>query len=107
MSLVKVLVAMAVSQIATSQAVASLNVTINDVNGSPHVTTVPVADFPTPAADGTFSIEADFNDIPSGSFSGTVTALDSTGAAVGDAKSFSGTATNMQPIPVTVSVAYA
>jgi hypothetical protein len=55
----------------------------------------------------------DYTDIPSGAFSGTVVAVSSynpangSSTAIAPSISFSGTANNLQPLPVSVTVAYA
>lgn len=109
MSQVRIIISAALSAIATGAVSAGFVVTLTDASGATQSQDLPVASFPAPAADGTFTVEADFTGVGSGSFSGTVQSIDNTPARgpVGDPVSFSGTATNLQPVPTSVTVAFA
>ena len=112
MSKVKLLLSMSMLAAVTGLSVAGIETKITDSANNTQTQFTPVADFPAPAADGTFQVEVDFDGIPSGAFSGTVTALDqmrtafNSPNAVSPGVSYTGTATNLQPLPVTVAVAF-
>jgi len=104
---VRLLVAMSLVSVASGATVASLNASITDAAGNTQTSTpIPVSSFPTPDASGNFQVEIDFTGVAPGSFSGTVSALSAAGDVVGTAVTFSGTATNLQPTPVSVTVAF-
>jgi hypothetical protein len=115
MSQVKILVSMAMLAATTGLNAAGIQTTLTDSAGNAQSKFSPVSSFPAPATDGTFQVEVDFDGVPTGSFAGTVTAMDvapdNPAAApqtpVSPGVSYSGTATNLQPLPVTVSVAFA
>jgi hypothetical protein len=106
MSQVRIIIAAALSAIASGAASAGFVVTLTDASGATQSQDLPVETFPSPAADGTFTVEADFGGVGSGAFSGTVQSIDPNRQPLGSAVSFSGTASNLQPVPVSVTVAF-
>ncbi len=103
---VKLIIIGAMTAIASGATVVNLDVTLTDASGNVQRAQIPASSI-TPAADGTFSVEQDFNNVGSGSFTGTVQSTDITGAGVAPAISFSGTAQNLQPVPTAVTVSLA
>lgn len=106
MSQVKLIVSMAFAAAATGLTATALGATITDAEGNTQSTSVDASTFPAPATDGTFSVEVDFSGVASGAFTGAVTALDTNGEQVNPGVSYSGTATNLEPLPVSVNVAF-
>lgn len=107
MSKVRILVAMAMTAIASGAAVSGINVSVSDASGAIQTANVNTTDFPAPASDGTFQVEVDFDGIATGAFTGAVQAFDDGHQPMGDPVSYTGTATNLQPMPVSVTVAFA
>lgn len=108
MSQVKLIVSMAFAAAATGLTATALGASITDAEGNTQTASVDASTFPAPAADGTFSVEVDFSGVASGAFSGTVTALSVDGVTpVNPGVGYSGTATNLQPLPVSVAIAFA
>lgn len=114
MSQVKILVSMALLAATTGLSAAGIQTTLVDSAGVTQSKFSPVSSFPAPEVDGTFQVEIDFDGVPTGSFSGTVTSVDVAPdnpngfpqQPVSPGVSFSGTASNLQPLPVTVTVAF-
>lgn len=106
MSQVRIIIAAALAAIASGATSAGFVVTLTDSAGNTQSQDIPVATFPAPDSSGNFTVESDFSAVASGSFTGTVQSIDGSRAPIGDALSYSGTASNLQPVPVSVTVAF-
>lgn len=103
---VRIIISMSLVAVASGAVAAGITTALTDSSGATQNVAIQASAFPSPDSDGNFTVEADFSGVASGSFSGTVTAQTSTGDTVGTPVSFSGTATNLQPVPVSVEVAF-
>jgi len=94
------------SAVATGVTTAAFNATLVDSEGVSHSGSLSVSSLNDSGA-GTLTFA---DDIPVGSFSGSVQTVDTTGAALGSPVSFSGsvsggtTAPNMQPVVTSITV---
>jgi len=106
-SQVKVLISMALVAVASGATAGGITVSLTDGQGAAQSSQIRASAYPAPDANGQFSLEVDFSGVSSGSFTGSVQAFDANGANLGDPVSFSGTNTNLQPLPTAVTVAFA
>jgi len=113
------LIVAALTSVASGVTTASFNATVVDSEGAQHTGTVSASTL-TPNPDGSSTLVTTLvfaDDIPVGGFTGSVQTVDSTGAALGAAVSYSGTVSapapsptpvpppaNMQPVAQTVTV---
>jgi len=104
---VRIIISMSLVAVASGAAADRLVASLTDAADNTQNVVIPASTFPSPDSSGNFIVEADFEGVASGSFSGTVAAQTSAGETVGTSVSFGGTATNLQPIPVSVEVAFA
>jgi hypothetical protein len=104
---VRIIITMSLVAVASGAVAAGITTSVTDSAGNTQNVATAASTFPSPDSDGNFTVEADFEGVATGLFSGTVTAQTATGETVGTPVSFSGTATNLQPVPVSVTVAFA
>lgn len=104
MSKLKVLISCAMMAIPVAGNSAGFVVSVTDAAGNTQTQDLPIASFPTPAPDGSFNLEADFDSVASGSLTGTVQSIQADRSPLGPAFSFSGAASNIQPTVVSVSL---
>lgn len=107
---VNLLIVAALAAVAQGLSTASLAASVTDSAGVSQTVNVPLSAF-TVVRDGngndTGSVSASVqftNDVPVGSFSGSVQAVQADGSNVGDGVSFTGTVVNNQLVPTTVTV---
>lgn len=106
------LIVAALATVASGVTTASFNAVVVDSEGVSHAGTVAASTL-VPNADGSSTLTTTLvfaDDIPAGSISGTVTTIDTTGAAMGSPVSYTGTVTaappppNSQPVAQSVTV---
>jgi hypothetical protein len=103
---VRIIISMSLVAIASGAVASDIITSVTDSAGTTQNIVTQASTFPSPDSNGNFTVEADFDGVASGSFSGSVAARSSSGGTLGTPVSFSGTATNLQPIPVSVEVAF-